>query len=307
MLVPSWKLFAHHKIPYFDTPEKAVAAFSYLVDYQHNQELLLQVPEPLSPQPVPDIAAARSVIQSLLHQKRTILTGTESKAVLKAFAIPVIKTLESSTQEEAVIAAKELGFPVVMKILSPDISHKQDAGGVALNITNVKSVRQTFNQLIAHAKKACPTAKILGVSIEPMIKTTSDRELMIGVIKDIVFGPVINFGVGGSLVELLKDRALALPPLNQFIAKNLISQTRISNLLKAYRNMPEVDENLIINILLRVSELVCEFPAIQEMDVNPIIINEQGAIAVDARIRVTDGVSSSVPYTHMAIHPYSQQ
>lgn len=299
----SWKLFASHKISYFDTPEKAVEAFSYLADYHHNQKLLLQVSEPLLPQLKPDIAKARLIIETAIQQQRKVLTLSESKAILEAFDIPVSQTIEASTPEKALAAAESLGFPVVMKILSYDITHKQDVGGVALNINNAKSVLETFDRLVAQAKKILPNANILGVTIESMFKDLNNRELMVGVIRDKVFGPVISFGAGGTLVEIMNDKALALPPLNKFIAKNLIAKTRISKLLGAYRNLPEVNLETIINILLRVSEMVCELPYIQEMDINPIIINEQVAMAVDARI-IIETPSTSIPYAHMAIHPY---
>lgn len=300
----SWNLFATHKIPCFDTPEKAVQAFSYLADYHLNQQLLLQVPEPLSPQPKPDIIAARAIIDAAILENRTVLTAIESKQILKAFAIPVTQTIEASTKAEAIKAANSLGFPVAIKIHSPDITHKQDVGGVLLNLTNADAVSTAFDKLIYNAKKAIPTANILGVMVEPMFKNPNDRELLIGVKRDVVFGPVISFGAGGTLVEIMKDRTIALPPLNQFIAKRLIEQTRIAKLLGKFRNMPAVNIDMIVNILLRVSEMVCELPYIKEMDINPLIINDQAAIVVDARIVISAELKSITRYAHMAIHPY---
>jgi len=300
----SWLLFAENKIPYFDTPEAAVAAFSYLANYSHNQKLLLQVPAPLSPQPKPDINGARLIIESALSEQRKILTTIESKAILKAFGIPITQTIEVRSANEALVAAESIQFPVVMKINSPDITHKQDAGGVQLNIENAESVRSTFNQLIENAKCYSPSAKILGVTIESMYKNTNNRELLIGVIRDKVFGPVITFGSGGSLVEIIKDRAIALPPLNQVIARDLISRTRVAKLLGQFRNMLPANLDALINILLRVSEMVCELPFIQEMDINPLLINDKEAVAVDARIVIDVPPVSYIPYSHMAICPY---
>lgn len=300
----SWNLFAGNKIPYFDTPEKAVEAFSYLAEYHSNQQLLLQVPEPLSPQPKPNIIAARLMIDTALAEQRTLLTAIESKAILKAFGIPVTETKEAATKEEAVKAAESLGYPVAMKINSPDITHKQDIGGVALNLTNSEAIMGEFDKLIEYAKKAVPKAKILGVTIEPMFKNPNDRELLIGVIRDIVFGPVITFGAGGTLVEIMKDRTLALPPLNKYIAEQLIAHTRIAKLLGKFRNMPAVNLNMIVNILLRVSEMVCELPYIKEMDINPLIVNDQAAVVVDARIVIDNQSKRVTNYSHMAIHPY---
>ena len=304
----SWDLFSKHKIPYFSTPETAVKAFSYLVSYYQNQQLLLQVPEPISYPSQSgvsqsDVVGARLIIESAAAAHRSILTTIESKAILNAFGIPSTQTMVANTATDALIAAESLGFPVVMKINSPDITHKQDVGGVQLNITNAEAVRCFFNQLTDNAKKKRPDAIILGVTVERMYKTPNDRELMIGILKDPVFGPIINFGAGGSLVEIMQDRALTLPPLNQYLAKNLIERTHVAKLLGDFRNKPAVNLKSIEALLLRVSEMVCELPQIQEMDINPLIVNDKELIAVDARIVINYGVPSR-RYSHMAIHPY---
>jgi acetyltransferase len=299
----SWKLFEKNKIPFFNTPEKAVSAFSYLADYYYNQQLLIQIPKPFSPQSNPDIKTARSIIELALKENRKILTTIESKKILKAFLIPIAEAKEAKSKEEAISTAKSIGFPLVMKINSPDISHKQEAHGVALNITNEQTVQETYDKLISAAKQAFPNANILGVTLEPMIKSPNDRELMIGIINDKVFGPVISFGAGGTFVEINKDRALALPPLNKFISEHLLARTKIAKALEKFRNMPAANTEAIINILLRVSEMICSLPYIQEMDINPVIVNDKSAIAVDARFVVQKTVSDT-PYYHMAIHPY---
>lgn len=299
----SWELFASHKIPYFSTPETAVEAFSYLVDYYQNQQLLLQVPEPVSYQSHADIANAKLIIKAAIKDRRNILSTRESKAVLKAFSIPITETILAASPAEAVKAAEKLGFPVVMKINSPDITHKQDVGGVQLNIGNADAVLTVFKQLMEHAEQKQPHARLLGVTVEPMYKTPNDRELMIGVVQDPVFGPVINFGAGGSLVEVMQDRALALPPLNRYLAKDLIARTHVAKLLGEFRNQPAVNVAAIEDLLLRVSEMVCELPQIQEMDINPLIVNDKEMIAVDARI-VIHFEETAIPYSHMAIHPY---
>lgn len=289
----SWKLFAKHKIPFFDTPEKAVQAFSYLAEYYHNQQLLLQTPESLAPQPNPDIKVAKTIIEAVLAEKRTVLTAVETKNILQAFAIPVTSTIQAASREEALSVAEKLGFPVVLKINSPDISHKQDVDGVVLNINDAKSVLTTFDKLIKNAKAACPKAKILGVTVEPMIKSVHGRELMIGVMHDVVFGPVISFGAGGALVEVMRDIALELPPLNRNLAERLIARTKIAKMLTKFRNMPAVKLELIINVLLRISEMVCELSCLQELDINPLIIDEKGIVAVDARMVINNACSSA--------------
>jgi len=297
----SRKLFAKNKIPCFDTPERAVEAFSYLTRYHQNQKLLRQAPGPLSDQPRPDVAKARTTIESVLSSRRTILTAMESKSILKAFKIPVTEMTSANTLEEAVLTARKIGLPVVMKINSPDISHKSDVGGVCLNIATEQAVREAFKKMIAEVKIKAPQANILGVTLEAQSKSPNDREVMIGVIQDKVFGPIISFGLGGTLVEIMQDSALALPPLNRFIAHQLILETRAAKLLGEFRHMPAVQLDALINILLRVSEMVCELPYIQEMDINPLTINEERIVVIDARIVVAPVPKSFVPYSHLAI------
>jgi len=299
----SGALFSEANIPCFSTPEIAVEAFSYLCDYYRNQQLLLQVPETISYKSKADINGAKLIIEKALSENRSILNTIDSKEILKAFGIPVTKTIAAQSEKEALNIADTIGFPLVMKINSPDITHKQDVSGVQLNITNMDGVSHFFTKLISNAKKAMPNARIDGVTIERMYKTPNDRELMIGVLQDEVFGPVINFGAGGNLVEVMQDRALALPPLNQYLAKNVIASTNIAKLLGKFRNKPAVNVPAIEELLLRVSELVSELGQIQEMDINPLIVNDKGLIAVDARI-VINSADVSIPYSHMAIHPY---
>lgn len=300
----SWKLFAKHQLPCFETPEEAVEAFSYLADYQRNQQLLLQVPPPYSSQPKPDLKGARTLLQAVLAENRKTLTYSESKQLLQAFAISVTKTIEARTADEAAAAAKELGFPVAMKILSPDISHKREAGGVLLDINNEDGVRSAFDNLVQNARRFSADARILGVTVEKMFNNFNNRELLVGVKRDKVFGPVITFGSGGAMVEIMRDVAVALPPLNQVIARHLIERTRIAKALGQFRNMPPANMEAIINVLLRVSEMICELPQIQEMDINPLIANDHDVVAVDARFVVDHAEVSEVPYAHMAICPY---
>lgn len=303
----SWKLFAENKIPCYSTPEMAVEAFSYLADYYQNQKLLLQAPAPFLSGSSDDIVGAESIIEAALSQQRKVLTTMESKAILNAFGIPVSETIEAHSEEEALVIAESLGFPVVMKISSPDITHKQDVDGVQLNLQDAEAVRLAFKKIMASVKAIKPDAKISGVTIEPMYKNPNYRELMIGVLRDKVFGPVIVFGMGGSLVEVIRDRAVSLPPLNAFLAEQLIAKTRARKLLTEFRGKPAVDMKALVRILQRVSDLVSELPQIQEMDINPLLIDENGAIAVDVRFVVDDVSTSRADYAHMAIHPYPKQ
>lgn len=299
----SRRAFEHAKIPGFSSPETAVESFSYLASYHRNQQLLLQVPGPLSEQVTPDVEGARILIEAALSEKRHTLNEIESKALLAAFHIPVSRTFVTHSASEALLLAMEIGFPLAMKIHSPDISHKSDAGGVRLNITNAKEVANAYREIVDEVGKARPDARIEGISIQPMLNKAHGREVMVGVTTDPVFGPIISFGAGGTAVEALGDIALALPPLNHYLIEDLISRTRISTLLGKFRSMPPVNMTALENVLLRISEMVCELPWLREMDINPLIVDETGAIAVDARV-VIDYPASNEPYKHMAIYPY---
>jgi acetyltransferase len=197
-----------------------------------------------------------------------------------------------------------MGFPVAMKIYSEDISHKSDVGGVVLGIQNASEVRGAYNDLIDRVREVRPEADLLGVTVEQMRRSSNAREVMIGVINDPVFGPVISFGLGGTFVEVMEDVAVALPPLNERLVKNLISRTKIARLLEQFRNLPAANVDALVDVLLRVSNMACELPWIQEMDINPLFVDEVGVIAVDARIVVGIPRPSTDPYNHMAIHPY---
>lgn len=296
--------FNQAKIPNFRTPEPAVEVFSFISAYYQNQKLLLQTPGPIADHCVADEEGARLLIEGALAGHRKILSEIESKAILAAFRIPIAKAVVVRSPTEALLIAEEFGFPVAMKINSPDITHKSDAGGIRLNLGNAQAVRSAYHDIIQAVQKKNPGARIDGIIVEPMIVKPNGRELMVGVTTDAVFGPVITFGAGGVLVEVLGDRAVAMPPLNGFLVKDMIQRTRIARLLDAFRHMPPVDRTALESVLLRVSEMVCALPWIKEMDINPLIVDEHGVCAVDARIAVDYLQPSADRYAHMAIHPY---
>ncbi|KAF0206036.1 MAG: hypothetical protein FD173_510 [Gallionellaceae bacterium] len=300
----SRKEFARAKMPNFRTPEPAVEVFSYLSAYYQNQKLLMQMPGPLSHRLEPDVEGARMVIEGALLDKRKVLSEMESKALLSAFHIPVAQTMIAHSPNEALLIAQQLGFPVAMKVNSRDISHKSDAGGVMLSLGNAQAVRAAYHEITENIKRNRPNAHMEGISIQPMIVKPNGRELMVGVINDPVFGPVISFGAGGTMVEVMGDRSVTLPPLNTFLVKDLIKGTRISKLLGAFRHMPPADMEALESVLLRVSEMVCELPMLMEMDINPLIVDEHGVLAADARVVVEFRQPSADRYSHMAIYPY---
>ncbi len=299
------QLLQDASIPVFRTPEPAVEAFKNIVSYYQNQQLLMQVPGPLAREQPAHVEGARILIEAVLAERRKTLTETESKALLAAFRIPVAKTVVARSLAEALVNAEQLGFPVAMKVSSPDIVHKSEARGVRLDIRNAQELRAAYTDITASVKQAAPDAHIEGIAIQPMGIKRNGRELTVGVVTDPQFGPVITFGAGGSLVEALADRAVALPPLNGFLARDLIQRTRVAKTLGDYRNLPAADIDALVETLERVSEMVCELPWITEMDINPLILDEEGIIAVDARILVDHpSPDLSGRYAHMAICPY---
>jgi len=298
------RLYARSRLPHFRTPAAAVEAYAYLSHHHRNQQSLLQVPGPLGRRSEPDAEGARLIIEGALAERRTTLTTVESKAVLAAFGIPVVRAVEARTAAEALVVAESVGFPVAMKVASPDITHKADVEGVRLGVANAAQVRTVFNELVEAAKARMPDARVTGVTVEPMARAPHGRELMVGVVRDPVFGPAIAFGAGGSAVEIVRDRAVALPPLNAFLARRLMDHTRAAKLLGPFRNLPAADLGKVAEVLMRVSELVCELPQVLEMDINPLLADEHGAVALDARITVDPHARQAGRYDHMAIHPY---
>jgi acetyltransferase len=295
-------------IPSFRTPEAAVGAFGNIASFYQNQQLLQQTPPPLSTLAKPDIEGARLVIESVLAERRKVLTEMKSKTLLSAFHIPVTRTILARSANEAMMIATQLGFPVALKIDSPDISHKSDVQGVALNIMNATGVRDTYNDMVQTVARLQPQARINGVTVQTMARTRRGREIYIGLVTDDPFGPVIAFGAGGTMIELINDRAMELPPLNQFLASRLINRSRVAETLGEWRGNGPANVDALEQILLRVSEMVCELPQLREMDINPIIIDENGAVAVDARIVIDHaarGVSNRTDnYNHLSILPY---
>ena len=295
-------------IPTFRTPEAAVGAFGNIASFYQNQMLLQQTPPPLSAMAKPDVASAHALIESVLADRRKVMTEVESKQLLSFFHIPVTKTTLAPSAGDAMRIATQEGFPVVLKIDSPDICHKSDVQGVALNLTNASSVGEAFDDMIANVKRQLPQARINGVSVQKMVPSRRGREINIGLVTDDPFGPVITFGAGGTMIELFNDRAMELPPLNLFLARRLIERSRVDETLGEWRGASAVNKTALEQILLRVSEMVCELPELREMDINPIIVDESGAIAVDALV-VIDALAHrpgrrANNYDHLAILPY---
>jgi len=288
----------------FRSPEAAVDAFSNISSFYQNQQLLQQTPPPLSQLAKPDLAGAQILIEGVLAERRKVLTEMESKALLAAFHIPITQTILAHNANEAMLIASQFGYPVALKIDSPDIAHKSDVQGVVLNVQNATNVRDIYNDMMASVRRLRPEAHINGVTIQKMSGKKHGRELFIGMVTDQPFGPVITFGAGGTMIELINDRAVELPPLNQFLAQRLIGRVRSAETLGEWRGAPPVHQEAIEHILLRVSEMVCALPQLREMDINPLIVDETGALAVDARVVIDHAPPSLHRYDHLAILPY---
>ena len=306
-MAASRKLLTDEGVPTFRTPESAVVAFAATAAYQSNQQLLLQVPEPLGRSGRPELEGARLIIDEALSEGRSVLNVTESKALLAAFHIPILKSLPANRGSQAIALAEAIGFPVAMKIDSPDITHKSDVGGVRLGLGNGTEVRNAYQKITDGVKERCPEARIDGVLLEPMWHPADGRELMVGMSTDEVFGPVISVGLGGTMVEVLGDQAIGLPPLNRYLARRMIDGTRASRYLAPFRGKPAANASALEDVILRISEMVCELPQIQELDINPLIVDEHKALAVDARVVIKRRSGSARPYSHMAIHPYPSE
>jgi acetyltransferase len=288
----------------FRSPEAAVDAFSNISSFYQNQQLLQQTPPPLSQLAKPDLAGAQILIEGVLAERRKVLTEMESKALLAAFHIPITQTILAHDANEAMLIASQFGYPVALKIDSPDIAHKSDVQGVVLNVQNATNVRDIYNDMMASVRRLRPEAHINGVTIQKMSGKKHGRELFIGMVTDQPFGPIITFGAGGTMIELINDRAVELPPLNQFLAQRLIGRVRSAETLGEWRGAPPVHQEAIEHILLRVSEMVCALPQLREMDINPLIVDETGALAVDARVVIDHAPPSLHRYDHLAILPY---
>ena len=294
-----------HGLATFDTPEDGARAFMQLVDYRRNQALLSETPPSIPDEITPDTTRARSVIEKALAERRELLTEPEAKAVLSAYEIPVVETKIAQNPADAVAAANTLGLPVAVKILSRQISHKSDVGGVTLNVESAEEVEAVCAEMHARAVRLVPGAVVDGFTIQPMVERPGARELIVGAATDPVFGPVILFGQGGIAVEIVADRALALPPLNLSLARDLVSRTRVSRLLASYRNQPPADLDAICLTLVKVSQLIAELPEMAELDINPLFADADGVIAIDARIRVRADRPQGAD--HFAIRPYPRE
>lgn len=289
--------------PHYATPENAVQAISHLWAFQRNQALLMETPAARADHPH-DRAGARALVAAAMTEGRVWLTELESKRLLSAYGIPVVDSSRATTPEDAVAAAARCGFPVALKILSPDITHKTDVGGVALNLDSPAAVKAAADAMLARVRSLKPEAHIDGFSVQAMAKRPGAHELICGLVDDPVFGPAVLFGQGGVAVEAAADKAIGLPPLNAYLAADLIARTRVSRLLKGFRDRPPADVEAIAGVLLALQDIAADLPEVAELDINPLWADQQGVLALDARVRLARPKAPGT--TRFAIRPYPQ-
>ncbi|MGD9983159.1 MAG: GNAT family N-acetyltransferase, partial [Porticoccaceae bacterium] len=315
MLVTSWvgaakaeparKLFAAAGIPSYATPEQAVRAFMYLIEYRRSQALLTQVPPSVPEAFVPDLAGARQLIAAALADGRDWLTPPEVRALLTAYGIPTVGGRIGSTPAAAGEVARELGGKVALKIVSAQIQHKSDVGGVVLDLSRPETVAAEAAAMLERVRALRPEAHIDGFMVEPMAVRRDSWELIVGATQDPQFGPVLLFGQGGTAVEVVRDQSLELPPLNMKLARALIDRTRVARLLHGYRDRAPADLDALALTLIKVAQLITDLAAVVELDINPLLADTKGVLALDARVRIAATANGGPE--RLAIRPYPQE
>jgi acetyltransferase len=298
-------IFHAADIPTFDTTERAVRAFMDLYRYGRNLEAIQQVPGRLPKSLGIQKKAAEEVLVSVTDQQDTMLTEHEAKKVLAAYGIPVNRTELAGSPEEAVQKAEKIGYPVALKIHSRNIVHKTEARGVQLNLRDEAEILKAYEAVMSGARQFDPHAGIEGVTLQPMIPRV-DVELILGAKKDKGFGPVILFGTGGVLTEVFRDRAIGFPPLNRTLARMMICETRAYELLQGFRNMAGADIPALEEIMIRLAQLLVDFPEVEELDINPLAVINGGFLALDARMAIDPEPVARSPF-HLVISPYPDQ
>ncbi|HEY5598783.1 MAG TPA: GNAT family N-acetyltransferase, partial [Kiloniellales bacterium] len=298
-------ILTRSEIPSYDTPSDAARAFMHLVNYRRNQISLMETPPSLPDVFHPDQQRAADAIAHALASERDWLSAAEVGDVLTAYQIPTAGGATAADPAGAAAAADRLGGPVALKIVSPDILHKSDVGGVVLNLEGPAAVEIAAKAMGERITRLRSGARIEGFRVEPMIQMREAHELIVGVADDVLFGPTILFGQGGTAVEVIADKALALPPLNMRLAREMIARTRISRVLEGYRGLPPADLDAIALTLIKISQMVIDLPALVELDINPLLAGPDGVMALDARIKVAADRAPAAD--RLAIRPYPKE
>jgi acetyltransferase len=297
--------FTRHGIASHSTPERAVAAWMQWVHYNANQQALLELPEAQPTDFVPDRLAAQAVLDDAVRGGREWLDEAQAKRLLRAYGIATVATTTARDAEEAVEAAARIGYPVALKIVSPQIVHKSDVGGVMLNLSSAEDVRRACIEMRMRVARLSPQAHVFGFTVQAMARRPGAHELIVGIATDEVFGPVVLFGEGGVAVELRHDRAVALPPLNAALARDLIARTQVGPLLAGYRGRAAANEPALLDALLKVSQMACDLAAVAELDINPLLADADGVLALDARVRLRRPQPGEA--SRLALRPYPRE
>jgi acetyltransferase len=290
------------RIPAYDTPLRAVRGFMHIVQYRRGQRALQRTP-PSIPESRADTDLVRRIVKGALDERRELLTEPEAQQVLAAYGIPVVRTEVVRDADGAVAVARRIGFPVVLKVLSRDIAHKSDVGGVAFDLGSEQAVADAVRDMTNRVCTAAPGAAIDGFVVQPMIRRQDQIELILGATEDPVFGPIVMVGHGGVAAEVIDDKALALPPLDAVLAEDALSRTRVDRLLRGYRGRPPAARDAVGEAMIRVSQLIAEIDDIAELDINPLLVDSAGVMALDARIVVRKPVKQERA-ARFAIRPY---
>jgi len=291
-------------LPTYDTPERAATAFLHLVRWHQSQATLTETP-PSLPESTPDRARARDAVRSALERGDGWLSDAEVRQLLEAFGVPLVASATAKDADGAARAAGELGFPVALKVQSPDVLHKTDVGGVVLGLDSTGAVREAAQSMAERVRERQPRARIEGFLVQRMAETRRGVEILVGATTDPVFGPVVLFGRGGTAAEVIADRAVGLPPLNVPLAHELMRRTRVWRRLQGYRDRAPADLDALSGILIAVARIVAEIPEVSELDLNPVVATAEGALAVDARVRVE--ASDLEGPERLAILPYPSE
>jgi acetyltransferase len=296
------QLFANARIATYETPDSAVTGFLYRVHHRRNQELLMETPPARFDTFEPDSVTAQRVIATALAAEKSWLDPEETSAILAAYGVAIAANYTAGDPDQAASVAAKVGFPVALKIHSPDITHKSDVGGVVLNLGNPDRVRREAEGMIERVKAAHPEARLDGFLVQPMVRRPGAVELLVGLVEDATFGPLVAFGQGGTAVEIVRDTSLELPPLNALLARRLMARTRVWQLLQGYRGKPPANIEAIVEVLIRFGQLAADQAEIRELDINPLLADAAGVIALDARIRIAPAQSGGA--ARLAIAPY---
>lgn len=294
-------------VPTYATPDQAVQAFMHLVDYGRNLELLYETPREIPVRFPLDRSKIRDQVSSLLS-RADILSEADSKALLSAYGIPVTIPQPARSAEEAVAAAEQVGYPVVLKILSPDITHKTDVGGVIVGLRDGDEVRRAYGEMLKTVRERKPDARLEGATVQRMVRSEGGFEVLVGAKVDPTFGATIMVGMGGIAAEVYRDTALGLPPLSERLTRRMLESLRSWPLLRGYRGRPGVDLDRLIETIMRVSYLIADHPEIRELDINPLVVSSDDLVAIDARVIVDRQLLAKPPrpYAHLAIRPYPE-